>query len=322
MIKRLGALATGLAIALAMPAVAQVEVPSSAFPFESRFQEVEGARLHYVEEGEGDPILFLHGNPTSVYLWRNVMPFVSGQGRAIALDLVGFGKSEKVAGAYSFQDHYRYLEGFVDAMDLQDMTLVVHDWGSVLGLLYAARHPDRVKAVAFMEAIVPPVFPMPDLSAMGPYEETFRAFRDPVAGPQLIVDQNVFIEQLLPASVLRPLSEEEMAAYRAPFLDPAHRQPILVWPNELPIAGEPARNLAVVEEIGQWLMTAEQPKLLLYASPGAIVPPEAAAWMAAHYKNLQTRFVGNGVHFLQEDEPEAIGRNLSDWLRDVVRPAS
>ncbi len=322
MTQRLALLVTGLLVTLAWPAIAQVAPPSAAFPYESRYQEVEGAKLHYVEQGEGDPILFLHGNPTSVYLWRNVIPYVAGQGRAVALDLVGFGKSDKVPDAYSFQDHYRYLEGFIEAKGLQDITLVVHDWGSALGLLYASRHPEKVKAVAFMEAIIPPAFPMPDLSAMGPYEETFRAFRDPVAGRQMIVEQNFFIEQLMPAAVLRPLSEAEMTAYRAPFLDPAHREPILVWPNELPIAGEPARNVAAVEEIAQWLMTSDHPKLLLYASPGALVPPEAAAWMAANYRNLETRFIGNGVHYLQEDEPEAIGRNLSDWLRDVVAPAS
>jgi len=293
--------------------------PSDEFPYESRFVEVDGATMHYVEEGEGAPILFLHGNPTSAYLWRNIIPHVSDQGRAIAVDLVGFGQSDKVEGAYTFQDHYAYVEGFIEALELEDVTLVVHDWGSALGLYYAANNSDNVAAVAFMEALTPPAFPMPSLEAMGPYADLFRAFRTPDEGRALIIDQNFFIEQLLPQAVLRPLSEAEMDAYRAPFVNAADREPIYVWPNEIPIAGEPARNVAVVEAIGQWLAISDQPKLLLYASPGALTPPEAAAWMAENFNNLQTRFIGNGVHYLQEDEPEAIGRNLSDWLRDEVQ---
>lgn len=293
--------------------------PSAEFPYDSRFVEVDGATMHYVEEGEGAPILFLHGNPTSAYLWRNIIPYVSDQGRAIAVDLIGFGQSDKVEGAYTFQDHYGYVEGFVEALGLEDVTLVVHDWGSALGLYYAANNSDNVAAVAFMEALTPPAFPMPSLEAMGPYADLFRAFRTPDEGRALIIDQNFFIEQLMPQAILRPLSDAEMDAYRAPFLDAADREPIYVWPNEIPIAGQPARNVAVVDAIGQWLATSDQPKLVLYASPGALTPPEAVAWMAENFSNLQTRFIGNGVHYLQEDEPEAIGRNLSDWLRDHVQ---
>lgn len=312
-------LAAGLVAAMAATANAQVPTaPSAEFPYESHFVDVDGASIHYVEQGEGSPILFLHGNPTSSYLWRNIIPYVSDQGRAIAIDLVGFGQSDKVEDAYTFQDHYDYVEGFIDEMGLEDVTLVVHDWGSALGLYYAANHSDNVAAVAFMEALTPPVFPMPSLASMGPYEDLFRAFRDPEQGRELNINQNFFIEELMPQAVLRPLSDAEMDAYRAPFVDAADREPIYVWPNEIPIGGEPARNVAVVEAIGEWLVNAEQPKLVLYASPGAITPPEAVAWMAENFNNLQSRFVGNGVHYLQEDEPEAIGRNLSDWLRDEV----
>ena len=292
---------------------------SAEFPYEHRTVEVLGSRIAYVDEGEGDPILFIHGNPTSSYLWRNVMPYVEGQGRIIAVDLIGMGNSDKPDIGYTFQDHYAHVEGFIDALGLQDITLVVHDWGSALGLYYAAQNSDNVRAVAMMEAIVPPVFPIPSYEVMpSGFGELFRAFRDPVQGREMIVEQNFFIEELLPQAILRPLGEAEMAAYRAPFVEPASREPVFVWPNELPIGGEPARNLAVIEAIGGWLMTAEQPKLLLYASPGALTPPEAAAWMAENFANIETRFIGNGVHYLQEDEPEAIGRNLSDWLRDRV----
>ena len=292
---------------------------SAEFPYEHRMVEVLGSRIAYVDEGEGDPILFIHGNPTSSYLWRNVMPYVEGQGRVIAVDLIGMGNSDKPDIGYTFQDHYAHVEGFVDALGLRNITFVIHDWGSALGLYYAAQHSDNVRAVAMMEAIVPPVFPIPSYDAMPEdFRALFQAFRDPVQGRELIVEQNFFVEQLLPQSVLRPLGEAEMAAYRAPFAEPASREPVFVWPNELPIGGEPARNLPVIEAIGGWLMTAEQPKLLLYASPGALTPPEVAAWMAENFANLETRFIGNAAHYIQEDQPEAIGRNLSDWLRDRV----
>ena len=304
----------GLALTSAAPAAA--EAPSADFPFESHFVEVHGARMHYVEAGDGTPVLFLHGNPTSSYLWRNVIPHVAPVGRAIAVDLIGFGRSDKPALDYTFQDHARYVEGFIDVLDLDGLVLVVHDWGSALGLDYAARHPERVRGVAFMEAIVPPAFPMESLAGMGPSAELFGKFRDPVEGRRLLIEQNVFIEQLVAnATVTRKLGEAELEHYRAPFLDPATREPIYVWPNELPIAGEPARNVAVVERIGQWLRTAPHPKLLLYARPGAILPPFAAEWMIANYENLETVFIGPGRHYVQEDQPEVIGRNVADWMR-------
>lgn len=290
---------------------------SSAFSYDSKFVEVLGSRLHYVDKGAGQPILFLHGNPTSSYLWRNVMPHVEARGRVIALDLVGFGKSDKPDIGYSFQDHARYLAGFIDALDLTGLTLVLHDWGTVLGLDYASRHEDRVEAVAFMEALIPPAFPMQHYADFGPFEETFRGFRDPVVGPQMIVEQNVFIEGLLPGSVLRELGPAEMTAYREPFLEPAARKPILVWPNELPIEGTPARNAEVILAVGEWLKSSDMPKLLQYVSPGAIVTPDSAAWMAETYRNLETQFVGYGLHYIQEDNPEAIGRGIADWMRRI-----
>ena len=297
----------------------QAAALSPEFPFESKFVEVLGSRMHYIDEGEGDPILFLHGNPTSSYLWRNVIPFVQPMGRVIAVDNIGFGRSDKPDLDYTFADHSRHIEGFVDALGLQNITLVLHDWGSVLGLDYARRNEDRVKAVAFMEALVPPAFPMQSYKDFGSYEETFRGFRDPVKGPEMIVEQNVFIEGLMPGAILRPLSEAEMTAYRAPFLEPASRKPILVWPNELPIEGEPQRNVEIITAIGEWLGASATPKLLQYASPGAIVTPETANWAAANYRNLETQFIGYGLHYVQEDNPEAIGRGIADWMRRLPK---
>ena len=290
--------------------------PGAGFPFESRFVLVNDARIHYVESGTGPTVLFLHGNPTSSYLWRNVIPHVAPDARAIAMDLIGFGRSDRPALDYRFQDHYRYVEGFIEALELEDIVLVIHDWGSMLGLEYARRHPDNVRAIAMMEAIIPPAFPMSSLEDLGPGADLFRRFRDPEQGPILLQEQNVFIEQLLgDATATRTMTEAEMDAYRAPFPTPESRFPIAVWPRELPIKGEPARNVAAVEAVGDWLRSSETPKLLLYANPGALVAPQDAAWMQAEYRNLEAVFVGPGRHYIQEDQPEAIGRNIAMWLR-------
>ncbi|MCP4306920.1 MAG: haloalkane dehalogenase, partial [bacterium] len=200
--------------------------------------------------------LFLHGNPTSSYLWRNIIPFVADDHRAIALDLIGMGDSAKPDIGYTFQDHYTYLEGFIDTLDLKDVTLVVHDWGGGLGTYYAASKSDNVKAIAMMEAAAPPSLPVPswDSFADDQLRETFQAFRDPELGPQIIVEQNAFVEKLLPSAILRTLSEAEMEAYRAPFTTKASRKPVLVWPNEIPIGGEPARNVAPMEAVAEWLV--------------------------------------------------------------------
>lgn len=298
----------------------QAEALGAEFPFESRYVDVHDARMHYVERGEGDPILFIHGNPTSAYLWRNVIPHVADEGRAIAMDLIGFGRSDKPELDYTFQDHYRYVEGFIEALGLENLTLVVHDWGSVLGLEYARRHPDNVKGVAMMEAIVPPAFPMESLAGMGDAAELFRQFREPETGRQLLMEENVFVEQILGgATVTRAMTEAEMEHYREPFPTPESRFPIYVWPNELPIGGEPARNVEVVRGVGDWLERSEIPKLLLYARPGAIIEPQTAAAMQARYRNLEAVFVGYGQHYIQEDNPEAIGRNVALWYRRIDR---
>jgi len=287
---------------------------SSEVIYDSKFVEVAGSRMHYVEGGEGQAFLFLHGNPTSSYLWRNIMPLVEAKGRVIAPDLVGFGKSDKPEIDYTLQSHQAFVDGFIEALDLKDIVLVIHDWGSMLGLDYARRHADNVKAIAMMEAIIPPTFPMESLDAMGPAADLFRQFRNPETGRPLLIDQNAFVEQLLlNAPVTRELADEEKNVYRAPFTDPKSREPIYVWPNELPIEGKPQRNVEAVQKVGAWLRDSETPKLLLYARPGALVPPPAADWMQANYRNLEAVFVGYGTHYIQEDNPESIGRNIVNW---------
>lgn len=284
----------------------------------SSFVEVNGARMHYVEAGDGAPIVFLHGQPTSSYLWRNVMPLLADQGRVIAPDLIGFGQSDRPDLDYTFQTHFDYVSGFMDALDLNDVTLVLHDWGSVLGLTWARLNEDRVRAVVFMEALSAPLFPMADISEFGDFADTFQAFRDPETGPVLLMDQNVFIEEVVPVSIMRSLTPEEMHAYRAPFPDGSNRIPLLRWPNELPISGEPARNVDVFEAMNTWLTTSETPKLCIYFEPGVLLPPEAAHWMQANFANLEIRYGGQALHYVQEDQPTAIGRLTADWLRTLA----
>lgn len=314
-----------LAALLAVPAPVTAQdflAPSvsAEFPFERQFIEVMGSRMAYVEDGEGPVVLFIHGNPTSSYLWRNIIPHVSDDHRAVALDLIGMGASDKPDIDYTFQDHYAHVEGFIDALGLEDVVLVLHDWGGGLGTYYATNHSVNVRAVVMMEAAAPPALPIPSWDAVPDPQvrATFQGFRDPELGPQIVLEQNMFVEGLLPASVIRELSEAEMDAYRDPFPTPESREPVLVWPNEIPIEGEPARNVAVMQEIAGWLGSSEQPKLYLYASPGLIVSPAVAEFIPQVMNNVQTRYVGNGIHYIQEDQPETIGRNISDWLRDVV----
>jgi haloalkane dehalogenase len=285
---------------------------SAAFPFESRFVEVKGSKIHYVEEGSGDPVLFLHGNPTSSYLWRNIIPHVSSSQRAIAMDLIGMGKSDKPEIEYRFFDHYEYVDGFIKALGLENITFVVHDWGSGLGLHYARQNEGNVKAIAMMEAILAPVptwddFP-PDFVA------TFQAFRAPDVGWEMIVNQHMFVEGILPAAIVRDLSDEEMDRYREPYVETASRTPLWRWPNELPIAGEPPDVVDAIATYNGWLQETEIPKLLFHATPGAILPPALVEWCVANLKSLDTVDLGQGIHFVQEDHPHQIGEALADWL--------
>lgn len=285
---------------------------SAAFPFESKFVEVHGSRMHYVEEGNGDPVLFLHGNPTSSYLWRNVIPQLSPLARCIAPDLIGMGKSDKPDIEYRFFDHARYVDGFIEALGLRRITFVVYDWGSALGFHYARRHEDNVKGLAFMEAIVRPLTwdEWPE-QARG----TFQAFRTPEVGWNLLVNQNAFVEQVLPGAILRKLSQEEMDRYREPFLDPATRKPVWRWPNEIPIEGEPADVVEAAQAYADWLGKSDVPKLLLYAQPGAIMREPLVEWCRQNFRNLKTVDIGPGVHFVQEDRPHEIGEAIAQWYR-------
>lgn len=293
---------------------------SAEFPYTSQFSSVFDSSMHYVETGEGDPILFLHGNPTSSYLWRNILPFSAPYGRSIAVDLIGMGQSGKPDIDYTFDDHYTYLDEFIHHLELKNITLVVHDWGAALGFNYARHHPNNVKAIAFMEGALPPGLPASSLMALSePQREFFSKLRDPVTGPELVIQQNFFIEQALPNAINRPLTEAEMTVYRAPYLDEASRLPILVWPNQIPIGGKPENTTRALTKIRRFMTNTSLPMLLLYASPGAIVREKQVAWYTKNIKNIETNFVGQGFHFIQEDQPKAIGQALADWLRRLAK---
>jgi haloalkane dehalogenase len=270
--------------------------------------------MAYVEHGSGDPIVFLHGNPTSSYLWRNVMPHLEGRGRLIAPDLIGMGDSDKLLPSgpdrYRFVEHRRYLDALLEKLDVRSrVTLVIHDWGSALGFDWANRHREAVRAIAYMEAIVRPVTWAEWPKAA---KDVFQAFRSP-AGEKLVLEQNTFIEGVLPTSILRKLSEEEMNAYRKPFATPGEgRRPTLTWPRQIPIEGEPADVVEIVTSYSKWLATATFPKLFVNADPGAIlrgdVREECRKWPN------QTEITVKGIHFVQEDSPDEIGHGIADWL--------
>ncbi len=288
---------------------------SAGFPFKSNYIEVHGSNLHYVDEGEGDAILFLHGNPTSSYLWRNIIPHLTSVGRCIAPDLIGFGKSDKPDIEYRFFDHVKYVEGFIEKMGLHNVTLVIHDWGSGLGFHYAMRHESNIKGIAFMEAILMPI-PSWDMFPAD-FREVFQAFRTPELGWDMLVNQNMFVEQILPGAMIRKLTEEEMNCYREPFKDPAHRKPVWRWPNELPIEGEPADVVEAVTTYNQKLQQSALPKLLFYATPGGLIDEQMIEWCRENLKNLKTIDIGPGIHFLQEDNPHLIGSELVSWYKGI-----
>ncbi|MBS0417129.1 MAG: haloalkane dehalogenase [Proteobacteria bacterium] len=272
--------------------------------------KVLDSEISYVDVGQGDPIVFLHGNPTSTHLWRNIIPHVSGLGRCLAPDLVGMGQSSpSPGGAYRFRDHSRYLDAWFEALGLvSNVTLVLHDWGSALGFYRAYRHPEQVRAIAYMESIVAPRrwqdFPPGR-------EKFFRALRSE-EGERLVLDNNYFIETVLPNSVIRKLSDAEMEAYRAPFRTREARMPTLVWPRELPIDGEPADVVDIVERYGAWLAGSQLPKLFINAEPGAILVG-AARDFCRSWPNQQEVSV-KGIHYVQEDSPAEIGGALRSFI--------
>ncbi|MEJ2375111.1 MAG: haloalkane dehalogenase [Pseudolabrys sp.] len=285
---------------------------------EKKILTVRGQHMAYVERGSGQPILFLHGNPTSSYLWRNVIPHVEHLGRCIAPDLIGMGDSDKLPDSgpdsYRFVDHRAFLDDFVDQVISDSPAfLAIHDWGSALGFDWANRHRNRVAGIAYMEAIVRPL----------KWEEwndaakaVFQGFRSP-AGEEMVLEKNIFIERVLPGSILRNLTDEEMAEYRRPFSEPGEgRRPTLTWPRQIPLDGEPNDVNKIVSDYANWLVKSEVPKLFINAEPGAILIGSQRDFCRS-WPN-QREVTVKGIHFIQEDSPDEIGTAIAEWIAGLV----
>ncbi len=292
---------------------------SNAWVAQKKYLQVLGQRMAYVEQGSGAPIVFQHGNPTSSYLWRNILPALAPFGRCIALDLIGMGDSDKLSPSgperYTLAEHQRYFDAALAALGVDSaVTLVLHDWGTALGFDWASRHPAAVAGLCYMEGL-PMEITWDDWpeSARG----IFQAFRSE-AGEDLVLNKNVFVERVLPKSILRSLSEEEMAAYRSPFAEPGEgRRPTLTWPRQIPIEGTPAESCATVAAYSAWLATSEVPKLFINAEPGMIITGRVRERCRAFHN--QQEVTVPGLHFIQEDSPAEIARALCAWVPGLSR---
>lgn len=282
---------------------------SADFPYESKFVDVLGSKMHYVDQGEGNPVLFIHGNPTSSYLWRNIIPYVSKDTRAIAVDLIGMGKSDKPELDYSFEDHAQYLDAFITKLGLKNITLVVHDWGSSLGFNYAANNEDNIIAVVFMESQIKP---MTWDRLNEEYAITFKMLRNP-ENKKMIMSQNFMVEQIMPNLMMRKLTENEMNKYREPFEIAESREVVWKWPTLIPISGEPANTHKIWIDNSNWLKNSSIPKLLIHVTPGVLISEADAMWARDNIKNVDIVNVGEGKHFIQEDHPHKIGEEISKW---------
>jgi haloalkane dehalogenase len=289
----------------------------SARPFApKKYLEVLGRRMAYIDEGEGDPIVFQHGNPTSTYLWRNVMPHLRGMGRLVACDLIGMGDSAKLTPSgpdrYCYAEQRDYLFALWDALGLGDrVVLVLHDWGSALGFDWAMQKPDRVQGLAYMEAIVAPLL-WSDYRG-GPRRSAFESFRSP-AGESLVLERNVFVERILPGGIKRQLTDAEMAEYRRPFIQPGEdRRPVLSWARNLPIEGTPPTVMRIAEAYGPFLAESQLPKLFINADPGALLTGRLRDFCRSWRNQIEMSV--SGLHFVQEDSPHEIGEAVADFVQ-------
>lgn len=287
---------------------------SAELGYEKKHITVLGEDMAYVEAGDGDPIVLLHGNPTSSYLWRNIIPHLEGLGRCIAPDLIGMGDSAKLSPSgpdrYTFVEHRKYLDAFLEAVGVTSNAIfVIHDWGSALGFDWAFRHQDAMRGIVYMEAITLPLMwaDWPDNA-----KNIFQAFRSP-GGEEMVLEKNIFVERVLPGSIMRDLSEQEMAAYIEPFKKPGEdRRPTLSWPRQIPVEGEPADVVKIVEDFGAWLSTCDMPKLFINADPGSILTGRARDFCRT-WPNQQEVTV-KGLHFIQEDSPNEIGTAIAGFV--------
>lgn len=312
---------TALAVwVITIPGLNAQEI-ASKFPYESKYAEVYGSKMHYIEEytDASNPdqltFLFLHGNPTSNYLWRNIIPYVEGKGRAIAPDLIGMGKSDKPNLDYAFNDHIKYLDEFIRQTNSRQIILVIHDWGSALGFHYAYRNQEKIKGIVFMEAVTEPIT---EENASFVQKVIFKRIRDEEKGHKMIVEQNFFIENIVYKSgTKRKLTDEERAYYGAPFQTEKSRKLMHVFAQEIPFEGPAHHNYKTINDYAQWLKTTDIPKLFLYAKPGMVVNKKQVKKIKSEMKNLQSVYIGKGKHYVQEDAPHAIGKAMQHWLETL-----
>ena len=285
--------------------------------YERKFATVNGKRMAYVDEGQGDAIIFQHGNPTSSYLWRNIMPHCEGLGRLIACDLIGMGDSEKLDNSgpdrYTYTEQRDYLFALWEQLGIGgNVIFVIHDWGSALGFDWANRNRDKVAGIAYMEAVVRPMawVDFPD-NARG----IFQGFRSE-AGEAMVLEKNIFVERVLPGAVIRDLTEAEMTIYRKPYLQPGEdRRPTLTWPRMIPIEGEPPEVCQVAEDYSAWLSTSDVPKLFINADPGSLLVGGQREFCRG-WPN-QTEITVKGSHFVQEDSPDEIGQAVAAFVKGI-----
>lgn len=287
---------------------------SPDFPFESHYLDVKESKIHYVDVGTGDPILFLHGNPTSSYLWRNIIPYLSPYGRCIAPDLIGMGKSGKPDIDYGFHDTYEYLDAFIKKLGLKNVTLVLHDWGSGMGFHYGNLNRKNIKGIAFMEAMydVPTMFDMPTSVKIA-----LKMMRMPVFGWLMVNVANMFIKKMLPDMVLRDLSDIEMKHYSEPYQSIKSRKPLLAWVKCVPFGGEPETVHKAISNWNKWLTATSIPKLFFHVSPGVGIKEKDVKIIKKSMKNLKTVYLGKGLHFIQEDYPHEIGKEIANWYKTI-----
>lgn len=286
---------------------------SSDFPFQSHYIDIENTTMHYIDEclKETDTVfLFIHGNPTSSYLWRNIIPYTKPLGRSIAIDLIGFGKSGKPNIDYTFQEHYKYIKAFIEKLELKNIILVLHDWGGAIGFNYALNYPRNVKGIVFMETFCKPL-EWKNLSFLMQF--VFKRFRDRNAGQKWNGKYNVFLRFILPIAINRKLTIAEKKWYHNPFPTIEDRKPIIKFPKELPFISEGTENEKIVTDYYNWLRTSNVPKLLLYANPGVFITSKTVTDLKSEFPDLTTTFIGNGKHYIQEDQPNNIGEAIEQW---------
>ena len=294
-------------------------VISAKFPYSSKHLKVKGSKIQYIDEGDSNAqhtFVLLHGNPTSNYIWRNIVPYLTPHGRVIAPDLIGMGKSDKPDIGYTFQEHIDYMDAFFTELNLDNIIFVIQDWGSGIGFHYAHRFPEKVAGLIFLEGIVRTI-EWSDANLIERF--IFKRFRHPKKGYKMIVKNNFFVKRFLPMMTKRRLTKEEKAYYAAPYLEEKDRKAVWVWPSQIAISGSPKESHDIIDAYGKWLPTSGIPKLMFHAKPGMIIKPKEATQIKATWNNLQSIDLGKGKHYLQETHPHKIGEGIANWYLQTFK---